>query len=186
MQAEVVVLLAEGFEEIEAVTIIDTLRRAEIPTLVAAIGTETKVMGGHGIAVVADVLLSDISEQKPRLVVLPGGGLGVKNLKSSALAREFTARAPEIAAICAAPSALAEWSLLRRKTATCYPGFEQILRDNGAEVTTRQVVKDGNVTTSRGPGTALEFALQLVENLRGAAVREKLAQQMLVQAAVAL
>lgn len=178
--AEVVVLLAEGFEEIEAITIIDTLRRAQVETLVAAVGNSLQVPGGHGITVTADCLLAEIKDEQPRLVVLPGGGTGVKNIAASAAAKNFTAAAREVAAICAAPSALAQWKLLSGKTATSYPGCEDKLREAGAKVSAERVVVDGNLTTSRGPGTALEFALQLVENLRGRESREKLAAQMLV------
>ncbi|MFZ5628527.1 MAG: DJ-1/PfpI family protein [Spirochaetota bacterium] len=109
-----------------------------------------------------------------------GGGTGVKNIAASAAAKSFTTAAAEVAAICAAPSALAEWHLLSGKTATSYPGFEDKLRAAGATLSTERVVVDGKLTTSRGPGTALEFALQLVENLRGREARERLAAQMLV------
>jgi 4-methyl-5(b-hydroxyethyl)-thiazole monophosphate biosynthesis len=178
--AEAIVLLAEGFEEIEAITIIDTLRRAQVETLVAAVGNSLQVLGGHGITVTADCLLAEIKDEKPRLVVLPGGGTGVKNIAASDAAKRLTSTAREVAAICAAPSALAQWQLLSGKTATSYPGFEDKLRGAGAKVSEERVVVDGNLTTSRGPGTALEFALQLVENLRGREARERLAAQMLV------
>ncbi|GAB4429206.1 MAG: DJ-1/PfpI family protein [Turneriella sp.] len=179
-KAEAVVLLADGFEEIEAITIIDTLRRAEVETLTVAVGASLQVHGGHGITVTADCLLSDLKGESPRLVVLPGGGTGVKNITASAAAKSLTAAAAEVAAICAAPSALAAWNLLSGKTATCYPGFEDKLRSAGATVSNNRVVVDGKLTTSRGPGTALEFALQLVANLRGQEARERLAAQMLV------
>ncbi len=178
--AEVVVLLAEGFEEIEAITIIDTLRRAQVETLVAAIGSNLDVRGGHGITVRADCLLREVGQSTPRLVVLPGGGTGVKNIAASADAKHIAAAAKEIAAICAAPSALAEWDMLRGRRATSYPGFDEKLRNAGAQFFEQRVVVDGNLTTSRGPGTALEFSLQLVENLRGSEARQKLAAQMLV------
>lgn len=173
-------LLADGFEEIEAIVVIDTLRRAQIETRIAAVAMALQVHGGHGITVTADCLLSDLRENTPRLVVLPGGGTGVKNLAASNAARDFTAAAREVAAICAAPSALAQWDMLRGKTATSYPGFEDKLQAAGAKPSPARVVVDGNLTTSRGPGTALEFALQLVENLRGREARAKLEAQMLV------
>ncbi|MFO1478998.1 MAG: DJ-1 family glyoxalase III [Turneriella sp.] len=179
-RTEAVVLLAEGFEEIEAITIIDTLRRAQVETQVAAIGSSLEVHGGHGITVKADCLLTGLRGSKLRLVVLPGGGTGVKNIAASAEAKHFTATATEVAAICAAPSALAQWDMLRGKTATSYPGFEDKLQAAGAKLSPKRVVVDGNLTTSRGPGTALEFSLQLVENLRGSEARIKLAAQMLV------
>jgi 4-methyl-5(b-hydroxyethyl)-thiazole monophosphate biosynthesis len=177
---EAVVLLAEGFEEIEAVTVIDTLRRAQIETRVAAVDTRLEVRGGHGITVMADCLLSQIRDAEIRLVVLPGGSTGVKNLAASSEAKLLTAAAGNIAAICAAPSALAGWGMLRGKSATSYPGFEEMLKAGGAHYANARVVVDGNLTTSRGPGTALEFALQLVENLRGKEARDKLSAQMLV------
>lgn len=177
---EAVVLLADGFEEIEAITIIDTLRRAGVETTTAAIGDSLAVTGGHGIVVHADKLLRELAGMTPHLVVLPGGGTGVKNLTASAAAKELALRAGELGAICAAPSALAAWHLVSGKTATSYPGFEEALKSAGAHYSTERVVRDGKLTTSRGPGTALEFALQLVENLRGKEMRDKLAAQMLV------
>lgn len=173
-------LLADGFEEIEAISIIDTLRRAQIATLTAAVGDALQVHGGHGITVMADCLLSELKGNKPRLVVLPGGGTGVKNIAASSAAKDFTAAASEVAAICAAPSVLAQWNQLSGKKATSYPGFEEKLRAAGATVSAERVVVDGKLTTSRGPGTALAFALQLVENLRGREVRAQLEEQMLV------
>lgn len=177
---EVVVLLAEGFEEIEAITVIDTLRRAGIDTLVAAVGAGLSVMGGHGISVTADRLLDEVTTLKPKMVVLPGGGKGVQNIAASKAARTLTGAASEIAAICAAPSALAEWQLLHGRRATAYPGFEQALSKGGAIFATANVVEDKNLTTSRGPGTALEFALALVQKLRGTETRNTIAEQMLV------
>lgn len=180
-EIEALVLLADGFEEIEAIAIIDTLRRAGVQTTTAAIGNSLAVTGGHGIVVNADKLLAELADTTPRLVVLPGGGTGVKNLAASEPAKQMAMKAQELAAICAAPSALAAWNLVSGKTATSYPGFETALGNAGARYSTERVVCDGKLTTSRGPGTALEFALQLVENLRGKEVRKKLEEQMLVK-----
>ena len=169
-RTEAVVLLAEGFEEIEAITIIDTLRRAQVETQVAAIGSSLEVHGGHGITVKADCLLTGLRGSKLRLVVLPGGSTGVKNIAASAEAKHLTATATEVAAICAAPKALVSARLVEGRAITAYPG---VLDDQeGIRLSSAAVVRDGTFITSRGPGTALDFALTLIETLCGRASRD--------------
>lgn len=184
MDAEVAVLLADGFEEIEAITIIDTLRRADITVQTISVSNSLAVMGGHDIEVKSDTLLSQVSEQRYKMVVLPGGGKGVQNLEKAALVKAFLLNHTDsqIAAICAAPSLLARFDLLKGKRAAVYPGFENVLKEHHAIIENKNVITDGNVTTSRGPGTALQFSLALVEKLRSATVANELAQKMLVTA----
>jgi len=176
------VLLIDGFEETEAVTVIDVLRRADIK--VDVLGVEKRrVVGSHHIALEADALLADHAGDRYQLVVLPGGMPGAAKLRDhdgvQAFLKAHHAAGRLVAAICAAPIALGKAGVLQGKRATCYPGFEEQL--TGADVQkTTPVVKDGNVITSRAPGTAMAFALALVEELCDEATSSKLATSMLV------
>jgi protein deglycase len=175
------VLLADGFEETEAVTVIDVLRRAEIE--VEVLGVEgKKCTGSHGIVVEADALLSDRKSERFDVVVLPGGMPGAATLRDhwgvQKLVQAQHAAGGLVAAICAAPIALAKAGVLEGRRATCFPGFEQQL--GSAVHETSSVVRDGNVITSRGVGTALPFSLALVEALRDKPAAISLAERMLV------
>lgn len=178
------VLLVEGFEEIEAVVVVDVLRRADVQ--VTVIGVETrKVTGSHGISINVDAALDDVTAVGTAFdcVVLPGGMPGAAKLRDSAKVQEFVTsqhRAGAIAAaICAAPIALGKFGLLDGKQATCFPGFEDQI--GGAIPQTDAVVVDGDVITSRGVGTALAFSLVLVDRLAGTDVARTLATRMLVE-----
>jgi len=181
--ARVCVLLADGFEEIEAVTVIDVLRRADVDTTVLGV-TGLVVEGSHGIRVHADARLADAEDRVWDVVVLPGGMPGAARLRDSAevqsLLRAQHARGGRIAAICAAPIALARAGLLEGRKATSYPTFATEL--GGVDYREDPVVVDGAITTSRGPGTALAFALALVEDLAGKPKAAELAERMLVSA----
>ncbi|MBI3252789.1 MAG: DJ-1/PfpI family protein [Candidatus Omnitrophica bacterium] len=179
----VLVALADGFEEIEAVTPIDVLRRAGLDVIVAGVGKK-EISGAHGITIRADVMLEDYRDL-PDAVVLPGGMPGADNLKKSkalgALLSKMDQNKKLIGAICAAPArVLAGAGILDGKKATCYPGYEN---DLGAKTTfvTDRVVKDGRVITSRGPGTALEFALELVCELTDSRTAGRLAQALIAR-----
>lgn len=177
------VLLANGFEEIEAVTIIDVLRRAEISVAVLAVGTsELRVEGSHAIVVEADRPLREALNDAWDVVILPGGLPGAHNLRDDpevqTLVKAQHQSGKRVAAICAAPIALGAAGILAGKRATSYPGFEDEL--TGATCVTDRVVCDGNVVTSRGPGTALPFALEIVSQLRGDDLASTLRNQMLV------
>ncbi|MDP9197606.1 MAG: DJ-1/PfpI family protein [Pseudomonadota bacterium] len=170
----VLVPLAEGFEELEAVTIIDVLRRAGIDVVVASLG-DSPVAGSHGIRIAADTPLGALAEQQFDMIALPGGMPGAEHLKKDARIAELVNRlrgeGKPVAAICAAPMVLAAAGVLDGRRATSYPGF---LKD--AERTTvvdEPVVSDDGIITSRGPGTALDFALALVAELAGADVRNE-------------
>ncbi|MBN1421782.1 MAG: DJ-1/PfpI family protein [Planctomycetes bacterium] len=182
--ASVCVPLAPGFEEIEAMSIVDVLRRAGVEVRTAAVtkGGAVPVEGAHGIKVVADTTIDEAVKHGWDMIVLPGGMPGATNLRDdprvASLLRKVQDGGGWTAAICAAPIALGAAGLLEGREATCYPGFEKELR--GAKARTDRVVRSGQVVTSRGPGTALEFALALVEILAGKPKAQELAQGMLV------
>lgn len=162
------VFLADGFEEIEALTPVDILRRAGVNVKTVGV-TGKNVVGAHGISVEADMTVEDASMlcEKLDMVVLPGGLPGADNLRASALTIEFIERAHRcgafVGAICAAPRILGELGILEGRRAVCYPGFEKYLK--GAKFVSSPVVRDGNVITSVGMGAAVEFALALVSAL---------------------
>mgnify|MGYP001581032159 CR=1 FL=1 len=163
----ILVPLLSGFEELEATTIVDVLRRADLSVWLAA-DEPGPVRGAHNIRVVADKALARVSAKDLRAVVLPGGMPGAKNLAEHPIVQRLIAEVYKqggyVAAVCAAPMALAAAGVLAGKSATCYPGFEKYLE--GAKISENRVVVDGKVVTSRGPGTAQEFALTLVGLLR--------------------
>lgn len=177
----VCVLLAEGFEEIEAVIIVDVLRRADID--VATVGLSgSEVTGSHGITIQADRILGDDTDDPWDLVVLPGGMPGASNLRDDgrvrALLRARYERGGRVAAICAAPIVLAKAGLLEGRAATSYPSFAKQL--GAVRYSEDAVVVDDRITTSRGPATAMRFALELVAQLCGTGRAEQLASAMLV------
>lgn len=166
-------VLAEGFEEIEALTPVDILRRAGVEISTVAVGKGKVVIGAHGIAVTADMTIEEAlveaSKVKPEMIILPGGMPGAKNLDEDKAVDKFVMEAAVdgrvVAAICAAPMIPGKRGLLKGKRATCYPGFEEYLE--GAVVTGGRVEVDGNMITACGMGAALEFALALCERLKG-------------------
>ncbi len=184
MSKQVAVLFADGFEEIEGVTVVDVLRRARVQ--VTMIGLERRVVtGSHGIAIQADTTLPDVVAAGLWFdgVVLPGGMPGAATLRDSPAVADFVRsqhrRGAIAAAICAAPIVLGRAGLLAGKDATCYPGFEVDL--GGAALATDPVVDAGDVVTSRGVGTALEFALALAARFADAATARALGDAMLVR-----
>lgn len=170
------VFLADGFEEIEGLTVVDILRRAGVETRTVSITEQKLVTGSHQIPITADCCIGDTDFSEAELLVLPGGMPGTRYLgackKLTDLLLKFFREGKKVAAICAAPSVLGGLGILDGKKAACYPGFEDQLK--GAEVLFEQVVRDGNVTTSRGMGTAIPFALDLVSQL----VSEEKAQEL--------
>lgn len=168
--SKVAVLLAEGFEEIEAVTPIDFLRRAGIEVVVAAIDGET-VCGSHGVRLSADQKAEDLNPNELDGIVLPGGMPGAANLASSAvverLVRAMVDSNKLVAAICAAPAkVLAPMGVLAGKRATCFPGDEAAFPVE-VSFTEARVARDGEVITSRGAGTAAEFAEEIIRYFKG-------------------
>lgn len=165
------ILLADGFEEIEAITPIDVLRRSGITVTVLGVGERT-VRGSHDILIGADTVLPEAQARTFDALLLPGGMPGAKNLRDSALVQEFIQKHQRagslLGAICAGPIALAKAGVLDGRRATCFPGFEDEVQKGGARVEVAEdVVIDGNVITSRGPATAMRFALALAERLAG-------------------
>jgi protein deglycase len=175
--ATALVLLADGFEEIEAVTIIDVLRRGEVEVTTASLSGE-RVTGSHQIALVADALLATVTVESFDALVLPGGP-AAKTLREDARAQATIKRAAAagklLAAVCAAPTALEAAGVLAGKRATSYPGNAL----PSARQVEETVVIDGNVITSRGPGTTMAFALAVVERLRGAEIANATAERLL-------
>ncbi|MGM9653297.1 MAG: DJ-1 family glyoxalase III [Eubacteriales bacterium] len=177
----VYLFLADGFEEIEALTPVDLLRRAGAE--VVTVGVTGKIVtGSHGIPVTADLTaeeaIASLTENKPELIVFPGGMPGAKHLDESPVTDAFIAAAGEadayIAAICAAPMILGKRGLLKGKKAVCYPGFEKYL--TGADVQGKGCccAWDGNIITGQAMGAATEFALTLVEALKGESTANEL------------
>ncbi len=179
--ANVLVPLAHGFEEIEAVTIIDVLRRADIGVTVAGL-TEGAIIGAHGVAIVPDVLLSTVSTESFDMIVLPGGQPGTDNLgkeqKVHQLLGEFAAEGKFICAICAAPIVLGAAGLLQGKKATCYPAYRDHLK--GGNYLETPVVVDHRLITGSGPAAAMRFGLELVAQLVRQQVADDVAQALLV------
>jgi 4-methyl-5(b-hydroxyethyl)-thiazole monophosphate biosynthesis len=193
MKKKVIVLLAVGFEEVEAVTPIDYLRRAGIEVLIVALDKNCAVMGSHGIQVVANTYWDDLGEHelKPSYwdaVVVPGGLPGADNLAASKSVGDFLKGMAEagkiVAAICASPArVLAPLGLLAGKKFTCYPGEEKNISPSvlaGAEWKEDRVVVDGNLITSRGAGTAGEFACAIIGKLVSGEEAKKLADKVLL------
>ena len=175
----VTVFFAEGFEEIEAVTVYDILKRAGIDVRSVGLGSK-KIRGSHGIMMETDMEIKDLAGADPDMIVLPGGMPGTGNLDESPELKRIIRKAHEngrrIAAICAAPMILGKMGILDNKEAVCYPGYEKYLK--GAVLSRKAVVTDGNITTSRGPGTAFAFGLELVNILKGEKKAEELSGNM--------
>lgn len=165
----VYVFLAEGFEEIEALTPVDLIKRAGIEVRTVAIGGDNKVVGAHGIAVLADIKDNEYCDIKPKVVILPGGMPGTANLEDNPTVtfavNDCLRYDGLVCSICAAPSILGKMGLLKGKSATCFPGFEEHLE--GASVLDSRVVRDGNFITAKGMGCAAEFALAIIEAIAG-------------------
>ena len=165
----VYLFLAHGFEEIEALTTVDLLRRAEIQVKSVSIMEDKLVYGAHGIGVEADILLKAVDFKNCAMLIFPGGMPGTTNLcnhkELMAEVKQFYADGKPLAAICAAPMVLAKAGLFDGHEATIYPGMEEELI--GAVPTAGNVVKSGQLITSKGPGTAMDFALALIEELKG-------------------
>jgi 4-methyl-5(b-hydroxyethyl)-thiazole monophosphate biosynthesis len=178
----VLVPLAPGFEEIEAVTIIDILRRAGVHVTAAGL-SPGPITGSRGVTLVPDASLDDAAVAAFDMIVLPGGGPGTENLRRdpriTALVQAQAARGGYLAAICAAPAVLGDAGLLAGRRVTSYPSYQSALAS--VDYRTDRVVVDGKFITSRSPGTALEFALTLVEHLAGRDVSRRIAADVLAE-----
>ncbi|MDD2436547.1 MAG: DJ-1/PfpI family protein [Massilibacteroides sp.] len=176
------VFLTTGFEETEAIGTVDVLRRGGIEATTVSITGTKHVSGAHGIEIKADVLFANAVFSEADILILPGGMPGSTNLNAFEPLKELLIeqykKGKTIAAICAAPLVFGGLGLVQGKKATCYPGFEPKLI--GATITGEATVTDGQIITGKGPGFVFDFALTIVENLRGKAVSEEVAAGLLL------
>lgn len=179
----VLVPLAQGCEELEAVTIIDVLTRGGVEVITASLDENTLITASRGVQLVAQTTLDKVIDEEFAMVVLPGGLGGANNLEASSVVIDklsaMVASGKPVAAICAAPKVLLKAGLLDNKQATSYPGFIDKTPAVGMCYVDNSVVSDGLVTTSQGPATAMEFALTLVQQLCGSVVKEEVAKGLL-------
>lgn len=180
--ANVLVPIATGFEEIEAVSIIDVLRRAGIEVIMGALDEVLSVKGAHGIILKCDRSILGLKSNELDMIVLPGGWGATKALASDLsvqnLLKEMDANGKNIGAICAAPFALESAGVLKEGY-TCYPSIEEKIKTSGFQGAQNAVVESGNIMTSRGPGTAICFALAIVKKLMGNETYEGLRGELL-------
>lgn len=177
-----VIVLTNGFEEIEALSVVDILRRCGI--IVDVAGTEENIVeGAHGVKIVPDKHLNDVKIDDYDALILPGGAPGYINLRRNErvldLVREAHEKKKLVAAICAAPVVLADAGILKGRRATIYPGMEREIERGGGEFVDELVVHDDNIVTSRGPSTALLFGWKLAEILAGKEIADQVAGRML-------
>lgn len=174
----VCIFLADGFEEVEALTVVDLLRRADVKIDMVSISDSLSVRGRSNIEVTADLMWEESNAEKADMLILPGGMPGVKYLGEhkglTELIKKYAEEGKKLAAICAAPTVFGQLGILKGKKATCYPGLEDKLI--GADISTDEdesVITDGNITTSRGVGTAIPFALCLITILEDKAISDR-------------
>ena len=175
------VFFASGYEEIEALTVVDICRRGGLEVDMVSVSGEMEVTGSHGICVSMDKEFGNVDFEDYDMLVLPGGMPGTRNLEDHAglmeRVDEFAAKGKYLAAICAAPSIFGHRGILKGRRACCYPSFESQLA--GAEVTEKPVEISGNVITSRGMGTAIAFGLAIVSVFKGKEAADKLAESII-------
>lgn len=173
--------LADGFEDIEAVAVIDVLRRGGVKVVTASLGDSEKVVSAHGITMFADALLTDVIDLEWDAVILPGGGQGTENLKACESLLERLRRQKSegglVCAICAAPTVLETAGVLDGEEVTCYPSCVKEMR---RPVVCMPAVADGNVITGQGPGAAIVFALAVLSHLAGDEAAEYISEGMVV------
>jgi 4-methyl-5(b-hydroxyethyl)-thiazole monophosphate biosynthesis len=177
---EALVFLATGFEEIETVTIVDVLRRAGIKVTVTGLSSGV-TDGAHGIKIVPDKTIDTVKIVDFDAVIVPGGNPGYKNLRNDRRVINMIKEAFDsnkiVAAICAAPAVLSDAGILKNKSCTIYPGMENELEKGEGKPKLDNVVIDGNIITSRGPATALPFAIKLAELLTGKQIAQEVAKK---------
>ncbi len=182
--SKVYVFLADGFEEVEALSVVDLLRRAEIDTTMIAVSDTIEIIGGHGIVVTADKVFDEVSFDDVDMLFLPGGTTGVKNLgKCKELCEkvvEFSEQGKMVAAICAAPTLLHKLGILDGKNATCYKDLaDELVRANHIDA---NVVVDGNIITSQGFGTSIDLGIALIEHFKGREEAKRIQQAVMYRA----
>ncbi len=176
--AKTAIFLAEGFEEIEALTVVDLLRRAGIEIATVSITGKKQVTGSHNVPVIADTTIEELDFEDQDMLILPGGAGYPLLEKCDALKEKvlaFDKEEKSISAICGAPTVLAHWGILEGKKACSFPGVQDDLA--GAVVLQDEVVVDGHITTSRGMGTSIPFGLAIVERFQGKEAADKLAKR---------
>ncbi len=182
---KVYIFLADGFEEIEGLAVVDLLRRADIQTTTVSIQETTTVMGSHKIPIIADTTIEEVKNDMPDMLVLPGGMPGTLNLEANKDVEAMILRNYKeghyIAAICAAPSVFAHLGLLEGKTATSYPSFQEDLEKNGSHYVFDEVALDGTIITSRGMGTAIAFGGKIIEVLKDKAAADAVLDSIVYQ-----
>ena len=173
---------AEGTEEIEFVTIIDLLRRSSLDAVSVSITGKTKVTGAHGIIIETDTTFEEANYDDCDMIVLPGGMPGTLHMAEHSgltdMIKSFNEKGRSLAAICAAPMVFAGCGILSGKKAVIYPGMEEYLGE--AEVSDKRVQTDGNIITSQGPGTAMEFALEIIRTVKGSAASDEIKKELLM------
>ncbi len=184
MAKKALLILAQGFEEIEAIACIDILRRAGLQVTLAGLN-DIRIEGSRGITIISDKRLDEVSNNFDACI-LPGGMPGAKNLFESqkviSVLNKMNQEKKLIAAICASPAIiLAPLGIINNKTATCYPGMQNNFNSSTAYKKDKVII-DENIITSRGPGTALDFALKIVEYLEGKAISEKVKKDIIYDA----
>lgn len=179
--SQAAILIADGFEEIEAMTIVDVLRRADISIDLAGLDLEPK-KGAHGVFVLPEISVDDIKSENYQMLILPGGQPGTNNLMAEPrvlkLVQDFYQTNKYLAAICAAPLVFGKLRILDEKEAACYPGCEKGLGQ--AKISDKKVVQSKNIITSQGPATAFCFALFLVEILKNKETAQKVQSGLLL------
>ena len=179
----VYVILGTGFEEVEAITPVDLLRRANIPATYVGINGKT-IYGGHGIGIEADITLGQMDLTQLEMIVLPGGLGGVRSIRSSNEAMNAIRFAWEnnrfVAAICAGPTVLADLGITNQKNTTCYPGCEASMGDSKVD-SNASCVRDGNVITAASAGCAVSFGLALIEALKDKNTADAIRQQIVIR-----
>ena len=177
--SRVLVPLAQGCEELEAITITDLLVRAGIDVVTAGLDAGP-VVASRGATILPQTTLDQLADETFDMIVLPGGLPGADHLRDhaglQAMLKRHAEQGKTLAAICAAPKALEKAGLLDGKTATSYPGVLEALNNPAITISTAAIEQDGNIVTSRGPGTAMDFALTLIERLQGHATRHQVEQ----------
>lgn len=178
--SQVLLVLTDGFEEIEALATVDILRRGGVDLQTVSLTEKLTVTGGHDVTVTADCLFEQADFSAAKMLIIPGGTTAFnEHAGLKAQVQAFVAADKHLAAICAAPMVLGGLGILDGKKATCYPGFEQYL--SNAEVQDgAAVVVDGRIITGRGPGLAMDFALQILATLKGEASRDDVSKQLLL------
>lgn len=173
------IFLADGFEEVEGLTVVDLLRRAGMDITMVSLNEKQEVTGAHNIVIKADIVFEGSDYTDAELLVLPGGMPGTTTIMNheglDKLLRDFDTKGKSLAAICAAPTVLGQKGLLKGKNATCFTGMEDQLL--GANVMNDPVVVDGKIITSKGLGTAIDFSLSIIKSFRGEEEAKKMASQ---------